>query len=88
MGWFSGFKLHLPINHYGHITVLQITGGNTDDRQLLEHMSAALRAKGVGDKGYICQSLMGRLWQRAATCSPAFTPTGRTPFFPWWTSCC
>ena len=63
MGWFLGFKLHLPINHHGHIMVLQIAGAIPNDRQPLEHMSGALQAKGVGDKGYICQSLMGRLWQ-------------------------
>ena len=43
---------------------LKITGGNTDDRQVLESMTGTLQGKIFGDKGYICQSLMKRLWQR------------------------
>ena len=31
--------------------------GNTDDRQVLESMSAALRGKVFGDKGYIVPDL-------------------------------
>ena len=51
MGWFFGFKLHLPINHQGQIMTFKITGGKTDDRQPLESMTAALRARylAIGD---------------------------------------
>ena len=42
----------------------KITRDNTDDRQPLQLTTAALRGKGVGDKGYICQCPMKRLWQR------------------------
>ena len=50
MGWFFGFKRHLPIHHQGQTVAFKITGGNTDDRQPLERITAALRGKGFGDR--------------------------------------
>jgi len=34
MGWFFGFKLHLPINDRGEILNFLISQGNMDDRAL------------------------------------------------------
>ena len=64
MGWFFGFKLHVLINHKGQIVAFKATAGNTDDRQPLEAMSAALQGKVFADKGYLSKSLLLRLWQR------------------------
>ncbi len=50
MGWFFGFKLRLLINHQCQIMAVKVTGSNTDDRQLLECLTAALRGKAVNDK--------------------------------------
>ncbi len=50
MGQFFGFKLHLPSSHQGQAMAFKITGDNTDDRQPLQRITTALRAKGVGDK--------------------------------------
>ncbi len=36
LGWFFGFKFHLPINHHGQIMAFKITGDNPDARQPLE----------------------------------------------------
>ncbi len=63
MGGFFDFKLHLPINHRGQIMAFKITEGNADVRQPLEPMTAALRGKLVGNRGYIVEPLMQRLWQ-------------------------
>ena len=41
--WFFGFKLHLVvIHHQDQIMAFKIAGGNTDDRQPLERITAAL----------------------------------------------
>lgn len=62
MGWFFGFKLHLIVNHKGHLMAIKITPGNTDDRKALEKMAKNLTGKCFGDKGYvgkeICQKLL------------------------------
>ena len=49
MGWFFGFKLHLPISQQGRIMALKITGGTASAGA----HEAPLRGKVVGDKGYI-----------------------------------
>ncbi len=63
LGWFFGFKFHLPINHHGQIMTFKITGGNLDARQPLEPMTAALRDKVVGGRGYTAKSPVKHLWQ-------------------------
>ena len=45
LGWFFGFKFHLPISHHGQIMAFKITGGNPDARQPLKPMTAALRGR-------------------------------------------
>ncbi len=45
LGWCFGSKLHLLINHQGRIMAFKITGGNADDRQPLERITAALRGQ-------------------------------------------
>ena len=64
MGWFFGFKLHLPINHKGQLMAFKITDGSKDDRKPLEAMTAALHGKVFADKGYLSKALLERLWQR------------------------
>ncbi len=43
---------------------LKTTGDDTDDRPPLEPMTAALRGKGIGDRGSIANSPTKRLWQQ------------------------
>ncbi len=64
MGWFFGFKLHVVINHKGQIMAVRITPGNTDDRAVLDAMTAGLKGKLFADKGYISNKLFARLWQK------------------------
>lgn len=64
MGWFFGFKLHMIMNNKGEVMAVKITPGNTDDRKPFEAMTAGLKGKVFGDKGYISKSLFQRLWQR------------------------
>ncbi|MXW13254.1 MAG: hypothetical protein F4X84_02700 [Synechococcus sp. SB0662_bin_45] len=45
MGWFFGFKLHLRINHKGQPMAFKVTAGNSDARQPLEALTAALTGK-------------------------------------------
>ncbi len=45
MGWCFGFKLHLLTNRQSRIMAFKVTGGNTDDRQPLERITAALRGR-------------------------------------------
>ena len=64
MGWYIGFKLHLLCNEKGEIISFVLTRANVDDRN--EAVMASLTDKVFGklyaDKGYISQSLFGRLW--------------------------
>ncbi|TBO43358.1 hypothetical protein EYS08_08125 [Pedobacter kyonggii] len=54
MGWFFGFKLHLPINDRGEILNFLISQGNMDDRALeREEFLKKIFGKLFGDKGYI-----------------------------------
>ena len=58
MGWFYGFKLHLIINEKGDLLGVEVTPGNTDDRQpLWELSSEGFFGNLYGDKGYISKDL-------------------------------
>lgn len=58
MGWFYGFKLHLIINEKGDLLGVELTPGNTDDRQPLWALSSeGLFGNLYGDKGYISEDL-------------------------------
>jgi hypothetical protein len=63
-GWFYGFKLHLIVNDCGEILRLQLTPGNSDDRQPVPKMTHRLWGKLFGDKGYLSQPLFEQLYQR------------------------
>ena len=64
MGWFFGFKLHLVINECGELLAVQLTPGNTDDRQPVPHLTRGLFGKLFGDKGYISADLFHTLWKQ------------------------
>jgi transposase len=64
MGWFFGFKLHLVINERGELLAIQLTPGNTDDRQPAPSLTRRLVGKLFGDKGYISSDLFDELWAR------------------------
>ena len=57
MGWFYGFKLHLMISEKGDLLGVELTPGNTDDRQPLWELSSDLFGSLYGDKGYISKDL-------------------------------
>lgn len=64
MGWYIGFKLHLLCNEKGEIINFMITKANVDDREenVIDALTGKLFGKLYADKGYISQSLFGRLW--------------------------
>ena len=64
MGWFFGFKLHLIVNHKGHIMAIRITPGNTDDRKTLLKIVKDLKGKCFTDKGYIGKDIFQHLWKQ------------------------
>ena len=57
VGWFYGLKLHLIINEHGELLSVDLTPGNTDDRQPVRKLAVSLFGKLYGDKGYISQPL-------------------------------
>ena len=61
VGGFYGFKLHIIINDIGKLLAVEVTPGNTDDRQPVRHLTAGLFAKLFADKGYISQELFDDL---------------------------
>ena len=66
MGWYIDFKLHLLCNEKGEITNFNLTRACVDDRDV--DIMNALTDKAFGklyaDKGYISQTLFGRLWDK------------------------
>lgn len=64
MGWFFGFKLHVVVNHKGHLMAVKITPGNTDDRDPLSDMTKGLTGKCFADKGYIGKEIFKKLWDQ------------------------
>nr|WP_315861562.1 IS982 family transposase [[Leptolyngbya] sp. PCC 7376] len=57
VGWFFGFKLHLVINERGELLNVQVTPGNTDDRQPVVELWQDLWGKVFADKGYSRQGV-------------------------------
>ena len=57
MGWFYGFRLHLVINDTGDLLGVEVTTGNTDDRQPLPTLASRLHGTLYADKGYISKDL-------------------------------
>ncbi len=57
MGWCSGFKLHVVINHRGELLACQLTSGNTDDRHPVPKLAERLWGRLFADKGYLSQPL-------------------------------
>ena len=64
MGWYVGFKLHLLCNEKGEIVNFVLTRANVDDRNgaVIDTLTDRVFGKLYADKGYISQSLFGRLW--------------------------
>lgn len=63
-GWFYGFKLHLIINDKGEILSFLLTPGNVADVSVLEALSKGIVGKLFGDKGYISEKIMNRLFEK------------------------
>lgn len=63
-GWFFGFKLHVIIDPQGNLIRVKLTGGNTDDRTVVDEMTQNLTGFLMADKGYIDKKLFLRLFKR------------------------
>jgi hypothetical protein len=61
LGWFSGFKLHIVINHHGELLACQRTPGNTDDRRSVPKLTEGVWRRLFADTGYLSQSLTRQL---------------------------
>jgi hypothetical protein len=66
-GWFYGMKLHMLFNTQGEIVRLTITPGNCDDRAPVRGMLKDIKAKLIGDKGYLSQKLFEDLLHQGTT---------------------
>ena len=64
MGWYVGFKLHLLCNENGEIVNFVLTKANVDDRNeaVFDVLTDKFFGKLYADKGYISQSLFGKLF--------------------------
>lgn len=64
MGWYVGFKLHLLCNEKGEIINFVLTRANVDDRNdgVVDTLTDKVFGKLYADKGYISQSLFGKLF--------------------------
>lgn len=65
-GWFYGFKLYLVVDDSGEILSFFVTPGDVDDRNLevIEKISCELFGKLIGDRGYISQKLLEKLYSK------------------------
>ena len=61
-----GFKLHLLCNEKGEIVNFVLTRANVDDRNdtVIDTLTDRVFGKLYADKGYVSQSLFGRLWSK------------------------
>jgi transposase len=59
--WFYGFKLHLVVNHQGELLNVQLTPGNTDDRQPVPQLLNGLLGRVFADRGYVSAPLAHQL---------------------------
>ena len=66
-GWFYGLKLHLLFNTKGEMVRLQITPGNVDDRTPVRDLLKGIKARVIGDKGYLSQALFDDLFDQGVT---------------------
>ena len=64
MGWYVGFKLHLLCNDKGELVNFVLTKANVDDcdAKVIDTLTDKVFGKLYADKGYISQTLFGRLW--------------------------
>ena len=68
-GWFYGMKLHLVINGDGEIISFCITSGNVSDinEDVIENLTKNIFGKLIGDKGYISQKILKKLFENDIT---------------------
>jgi hypothetical protein len=61
LGWCSGFKVHVVVNHQGELRACQVTPGNTDDRRPVPTLAKRVWGRLFADKGYLSQALTHEL---------------------------
>lgn len=66
-GWFYGMKLHLVFNTQGEMVRLMITPGHVDDRTPVRDLLRGIKARLIGDKGYVSQALFDDLFDQGVT---------------------
>ena len=57
-------KLHMLFNTKGELVRLAITPGHVDDRKPVRDMLKGVKAKLIGDKGYLSQKLFEDLFDQ------------------------
>ena len=77
MGWYIGFKLHLLCNEKGEIINFNLTRACVDDRDVdvMNVLTDKAFGKLYADKGYISQTLFGRLWDKGGILLQDFAQT-------------
>ena len=65
--WFYSMKLHLVFNTQGEMVRLMITPGNCDDRTPVRDLLRGIKARLVGDKGYVSQALFDDFFNQGVT---------------------
>ena len=65
-GWFFGFKLHFLFNTKGEIVRLTVTSANVHDTNPVADMMQGIKAKLIGDKGYISKKLFSKLFEHGS----------------------
>jgi len=63
-GWFYGFKLHIVCDEKENLLAIQITPGNTDDRECLEKLLKGVEGLVIGDAGYLSQKIAKRFYEK------------------------
>lgn len=69
MGWFYGFKIHLVIDQDGNLLNIEITPGNTNDKnhELVKKLLKDITGIVVGDTGYLSKPLREELGREGIT---------------------
>ena len=66
-GWFYGMKLHLVFNTQGEMVRFMITPGHVDDRTPVRDLLRGIKARLIGDRGYVSQALFDDLFDQGVT---------------------
>ena len=63
-GWFFGFKIHICVDEQGRLLSIQVTPGNTDDREPVLKLLKDIQGLVVADSGYVSDPLVQKLYRK------------------------